>query len=339
VQLEHAALALDAPTAARVLPALAWLRERSAADVPDSSVVHDFLTSELPRRRPAGPAGSHDLHETAWALADLFEAVGLAEQAALCRSRPVHEELAVWEWTRSFGSTPTAFWVPALQALRLSTEVPARASLSLASARALLQEVGDGLTLAPDGLLPVARVRALDDRFRWTDEFPWMRATDEVAVAPLRLIREHLVAQRLLVVDGRRLLRSRAGEAGARSTALLWQAVVDPAPRWSGEFERDVLGVVAASVLRSSDFALGRVAEEVTHVLVGKWRSSPGSPDRVFDGAGPVAQAWYQLGVPLSWWDTGRGPADRRPNALGRAAAVAVLRAVAGPSPAAVQRP
>ena len=338
MQLEQAALRLDEETAARVRPAVAWLRERSVTDVPDLSVVGDYLGTELLRQRSDGPAGSHDLHETAWALADLFTAVGLVEQAALCRSRSVHELLAVGEWTRSFRSTPSAFWLPALQAMRHGVAVPPRASLSLASARALLLKVGDGLTLAPDGLLPVATVRALDDRFRWTDEFPWMQATDEIAVAPLRLIREHLVAQRLLVTDGRRLVRSPAGVASSNDTALLWRTVVDPAPRWSSEFERDALGVVAASVLRSSDFALGRVAEELTHVLLGKWRPRPGSPDRLFDGAAPVAQAWYQLGVPLSWWDTGRGPADRRPNPLGRAAAVAVLRSVAGRSPTAEPR-
>ena len=35
-------------------------------------------------------------------------------------------------------------------------------------------------------------VLALDDRFRWTEEFPWMRASDEVDVPPLRFLHEHL---------------------------------------------------------------------------------------------------------------------------------------------------
>ena len=47
----------------------------------------------------------------------------------------------------------------------------------------------------------------------------------------------------------------------------------------------------------------------------------------MYDGASLVVQGWYQLGVPLGWWDTGRGPADRRPNAFGAAAARAVFRA------------
>jgi len=38
--------------------------------------------------------------------------------------------------------------------------------------------------------------------------------------------------------------------------------------------------------------------------------------------------------VPLGWWDTGHGPADRRPNANGRAAAAALLRTVRAPTSA-----
>jgi hypothetical protein len=106
-------------------------------------------------------------------------------------------------------------------------------------------------------------------------------------------------------------------------------------PRWAQEFERDALGVLAAAVLRSADFTLGRVAEQMTHVLAGRWRAvAPAHLGSVFDGASAIAQGWYQLGVPLGWWDTGRGPADRRPNAFGRSAAVAVVRAVSRASAA-----
>jgi hypothetical protein len=91
---------------------------------------------------------------------------------------------------------------------------------------------------------------------------------------------------------------------------------------------------MAASLLRTPDFTLGRVAEEMAQVLTGKWRptrsvDSLEGGGSVFDGASLVAQAWYQLGVPLGWWDNGHGPADRRPNAWGRAAAAAVFGSVA----------
>jgi DivIVA domain-containing protein len=75
------------------------------------------------------------------------------------------------------------------------------------------------------------------------------------------------------------------------------------------------------------DRVLSRVAEELSHVLAAKW--STATDRSVFDRASLVVQGWYQIGVPLGWWDSGRGPADRRPNAFGRAAAGAVLRAVA----------
>jgi len=103
---------------------------------------------------------------------------------------------------------------------------------------------------------------------------------------------------------------------------------VDPRPRWAREFELDTLGVLAAELLRTGTFTPGRTTEEITPVLAAKWR--PARPDgrgSVYDGASLVVQGWYQLGVPLGWWDTGRGPADRRPNAFGAAAARAVFRA------------
>jgi hypothetical protein len=326
--MDEAALAVGEATARRLRPALSWLREHDAAGEPAAVLVRDYLTRVLPR---SGLGDDREQHEVAWALGDLFEQAGLPEQAAVCRSASVHEALAVGRWVRSFADVPPPFWEPVLAAVGRDRGVPPRAALSLSSAHALLQLVGEGLTLTPAGQLPADAVRALDDRFRWTEEFPWMRVTQEADVAPLRLLRAHLVAQRLLVEDGSRLTRSEAGTACTRDTARLWWAVVDPSPRWSQEFERDALGVMAASVLRSADFTLGRIAEEMTHVLAARWRAvSPAHRGSVFDGASAVAQGWYQLGVPLGWWDTGRGPADRRPNAFGRAAAVTVFRAVAG---------
>jgi hypothetical protein len=327
--VEHAVLSLDAATAAHVRPALAWLLTRSASDTPGPAVVREFLVRELPLRWGGGDVGEQ--HELAWALGDLFERAQLPEQAALCRSGSTHDTLAVWAWTRSFTDVPAEFWQAALRALEHRVDVPPRAALALSSARALLEVVGDGLTLTSAGQLPLATVLALDDRFRWTEAFPWMRVAEEADIAPLRLLHEHLVAQRLLQRDGSRLTRSPSGVACTRSTAALWRALVDPSPRWSREFERDALGVMAASVLRAEDFALGRIGEEMTHVLASKWRPVRNvHRGRLFDGAAAVAQEWYQLGVPLGWWDTGHGPADRRPNVFGHAATVSVFRSVGG---------
>jgi hypothetical protein len=318
---------LDGATRARVRPALAWLRTQGASEVPDLPLVRRFLVAELPVRW----AGEREQHEVAWALGDLFAGAGLPEQAALCRAVETHERLARGRWMASFGEVPPGFWTAALTALEGRAGVPARAALSLSSASALLEAVGGGLPLTATGELPPETVRALDDRFRWTEAFPWMPSAGEADIAPLRFLREHLVAQRLLTQEGGRLVLSELGRGCAGSTPRLWRAVVDPAPRWSGAFDRDALGVLAAVVLRSEDFALGRVAEQLARVLAAKWR--PAREGSLFDGASSTAQAWYQLGVPLGWWDTGRGPADRRPSPFGRAAAVAVLRSVAGPRP------
>lgn len=326
---------LDQATGDRVRPVLSWLRGRDASGVPGVDLVREFLTHELPR----GSYGDgREQHEVAWALGDLFAHAGLPDQAAECRSADTHERLVVRRWVASFSDVPAPFWEPALAALARPAgrrgSVPARAALSVSSARALLQRVGSGLDLTASGQLPPETVHGLDDRFRWTEEFPWMRVDQEADLPPLRLLRAHLVAQHLLVEQGSRLTRSPRGVTCTADTPALWRALVDPSPRWSQPFERDALGVLAASVLRSADFTLGRIAEEMTHVLAARWRAvSPSLRGSVFDGAAAVAQGWYQVGVPLGWWDTGRGPADRRPNPFGRAAAVAVLRAVSHPVP------
>ncbi len=331
--VEHALLSLDEATVRRVRPVLGWLRSHHVAGASEASLLRRFLSTDL----PAGwTADEREQHEVAWALGDLYAQAGRPELAALCRAAATHATLAVWHWTRSFTGVRPEFWQPALDTLgapdTASGPVPARFVLSLGSARALLETVGDGLRVTDEGRLLPATVLALDDRFRWTEEFPWMRAVDEVDVPPLRFLHEHLLAQRLLVRNEGRVRRTEAGVACTRDTARLWRAMVAPSPRWTREFERDALGVMAASVLRSADFTLGRIGEEMTQVLAGKWRpADAGRSSSIFDGASAVALTWYQLGVPLGWWDTGRGPADRRPNAFGRAAAAAMFRAVAGP--------
>ena len=324
-KVEDAVARLDDVTATRVRPAVTWLRRHGDPADPEPALVRRYLTQGL-TAQPGADVREH--HEVAWALGDLFEQAGRGDLAALCRSPATHESMAVGAWVASFPAVPAQFWQAALSAVERTASVPRRAALSLASARALLTVVGDGLTLE-GGRLPLSTVTALDDRFRWTEEFPWMRVAGEDDIAPLRILRDHLLAQGLLRLDGDRLSRSELGRSAADDTVRLWRAVVEPVPRWAHAFEQDALGVMAASVLRSAEFSLGRIGEEMTHVLAERWR--PAARDEhggLFDAAAALAQSWYRLGVPLGWWDTGRGPADRRPNGFGRAAAVTVLRAV-----------
>ena len=69
-----------------------------------------YLWHDLPAQ---APAAQHEHHEAAWALGELFDAAGRAEEAALCRSSTTHEILSVWRWTQSFPDVPAAFWEPA----------------------------------------------------------------------------------------------------------------------------------------------------------------------------------------------------------------------------------
>ncbi len=166
----------------------------------DPESLRQFLWRELPARPGADPRGAH---EVAWELGERFAVAGLDRQAALCRSTTTHEILAVWRWTRSFPDVPDAFWAPARDTLGPRPGPPPRAALGLASARGLLEAVGDGVALTAAGHLPDDTVRALDDRFRWTEEFPWMRAGTEADIPPLRFLHDHLAAQGLLARDGR----------------------------------------------------------------------------------------------------------------------------------------
>lgn len=337
-RLERALLTLDAATQAQVRPALAWMRaEAGGRDASDLEPLRRFLWREL----PVAPHGDdREPHEVAWALGELFEQAGLPAGAALCRAATTHEIIAVGRWTRSFPQVPAQFWRPALAGLGPRPGPPPRVRMTLAGVRALMETVGDGLELTAAGRLPPESVRALDDRFRWTDEFPWMQPSAEEDIAPLRFLHDHLTAQRLLVRDGGVERVGEAGRAALADTDRLWWAVVDPAPRWTQEFDRDVLGVMAAALLRTGSFSAGRMTEEVTHVLAAKWRPArPARQDSVFDGASLVVQEWYRLGVPLGWWDTGRGPADRHPNVFGAAAAAAVFRSVGAPRGPAGERP
>jgi hypothetical protein len=320
--VDRALRALDGATAALARGALTGMRHGGSGSDPDVARVRTYLRDEL----PAAAAG-RDRHETAWALGDLFEAAGLVEQAALCRAPDTHAILAVWRWADTFRDVPPAFWRPSVARLDTPAGAPPRVELSLAGVRALLEVVGTGgLTLVGTGELPTAEVVALDDRFRWTEQFPWMHRTGERGIPPLRFLHEHLTAQGLLEHRDGRVLLTASGAAALRDVELLWQVVVDPSPRWSHEFERDTLGLMAASLLRSGEFRPDRVTEEVAAPLARKWR--PADEGVLFDGASLVVHAWYRLGVPLGWWDTGRGPADRHANGFGSAAATAVFRSM-----------
>jgi hypothetical protein len=72
----------------RILPDGALLTTLSQAE------LQEFLWYQLPLK---SPAGTRELHEIAWSLADLFTVAGLERYAALCRAPQTHRLLDAWQ--------------------------------------------------------------------------------------------------------------------------------------------------------------------------------------------------------------------------------------------------
>ncbi|MGZ4438307.1 MAG: hypothetical protein ACXVW6_11730, partial [Nocardioidaceae bacterium] len=236
---------------------------------------------------------------------------------------------AVWRersahWRASFADVPRGFWDRVMPTVHITPPVPDRVALSVAPAVALLGVVGDGLDLDDDARLPTAAVRALDERFGWSQRYslpaPW-RETD---LQPLLLVDEHLRRQRLLTRRGSRLSVSVAGRRAAGDPAALWSALVAPVPRWQDGVEHDALAVLAAAVLGQERHTADSVVAAATAVLAGKWEPTAGASLR--EAVASVWSGWYRLGIPLGWWEERRGPV--RPTHYGRAANASVFRAV-----------
>jgi hypothetical protein len=229
-------------------------------------------------------------------------------------------------WISSFRDVPAAFWERALREVESAPEVPARVHLSLAPAVALLQAVGDGLTLTEAGYLPPKLAIGLDDRFGWSEDYALSRPRGEADVRQLAFLHAHLRAQRLLTRRGRRLTVSAIGRRALAEEAALWAAVVAPGPRWRPGFEQDALAVMAVVLLCNDRLTSDQLLEEISAVLARKWRPTSGAS--LDDGVHVLHVEWLRLGLALGWWQD-RRRLTRRLSELGRAAAAGVFRAVA----------
>jgi hypothetical protein len=239
---------------------------------------------------------------------------------------------AVWQeradsWRDSFRGVPAAFWDRSQPAIESTPAVPAGVELAVAPALALLEEVGEGVTLTEAGYLPPRLALALDERFGWSQDYPLGRPRGEADLPQLRFLDDHLRVQRLLTRRGKRLSVSAAGHRAMTDPSRLWAAVVAPAPRWRPGFEQDALAVLAACLLRGDRLTADLVHEEMTFVLGGKWRPADGSP--VDDDVRRVEIGWRRLGLALGWWEERRRGPELRLSAFGRAAAASVFRTVA----------
>lgn len=233
-------------------------------------------------------------------------------------------------WRSSFRGVPEAFWARAMPAVESAPDVPARVELSLAPAMALLEAVGEGVTLTGAGYLPTSLALALDERFAWSQDYALGRPRGEADVHQLRFLHEHLRAQRLLTRRGRRLTVSASGRTAMADAGLLWAAVVSPAPRWGAGFEQDALAVLALSLLGGGHLT-DDVRDEMSHVLSRKWRPKDGGP--IDDDVWWIETGWYRVGMALGWWQDRRRSLELRLSDFGRVAAACVFRAVAtGPT-------
>ncbi len=223
-------------------------------------------------------------------------------------------------WARHLAGGDPGWLTSVLPAVLREPEDTSAPALSLVPARALLEAAWDGVRLTEGGELPEATVAALDDRFAWSDDRPRSRlARVESRLPPLLFLRQHLQAQRLLVVRHDRLEVTATGRRCLADPVLLWQAVTDPAPRWGDGFDADALAVMAALLLRSPAVSREDLVDEAAAVL--------GGAAAAVDW---VRVEWYRVGVPLGWWERSRGRwLGLRLSRLGRAAATQTFWSVA----------
>ncbi|MGZ4427311.1 MAG: hypothetical protein ACXVXC_10820 [Nocardioidaceae bacterium] len=289
---------------------------------------HVLVGSEVPRT---------EQHEIVWALGDFFAAADLPALARLCRDQATHERIAAPQPSATRHQRATTWWqglhrgseelrAEVLSVLQKEPQAPARLELALTPVRALLDAVGEGITLTGAGYLPPKLALALDNRFGWSDEYALGRPRGETDLPALQFLDQHLREQQLLLASGRTLTAA----ASSPDASALWQAVVAPGPRWHPGFEQDALAVMAATLLRSPEITRAQLRDEMAYLLSEKWRSTG---DRtVDDGVRGVELAWFRVGVTLGWWDRGGGlwSAKVQLSSFGRAAAASVFWAVAG---------
>jgi len=341
---------LDPESADLAESALRYLLGEEEARVPVEHLSRLELQSYLWVTLPAqhGHLG-RATHEVAWALGDALERLGAESLAVLCRDRRTHEILAAWQrdpaegerlsneafaasglltdvrreralaWAAGFPGGP--HWVSdVLPVLEAEAEVPENVELSLAPARALMEAVGDGLTLTGAGYLPTSVAIALNDHFRWSDRVG-ITPKKEGDVPPLRFLREHLMAQQLLTVRRGLITVSTRGRDALSDPAVFWAAVTETAPRWD-DFEQEVLAVAAVLLVGSPD--VEHLSAEITARLADRWLANDLERDVNW-----VFLDWYRVGLSLGWWDAKRGRWLDRLSPRGVAAAARAFWAVA----------
>lgn len=234
------------------------------------------------------------------------------------------ERIGIWLVPLEHGQRQ--LWQSVVPQVLAADPAPPGMELSLAPAAAVLEAVGEGVTLTSSGYLPAKLAIALDDRFRWSEEMIGSAPRGESDVPTLMFLDDHLRDKRLLTRRGRKLTVSAEGRRCLADPARFWSVLTGVSTRQKG-FEADALAVMAAVLLAGEPVTREQLDEQVASVLAGKWRAPDGvavSADDVYW----IGVDWYRRGRALGWWSEGRR-LRLELSRIGRAAAANLFRSVA----------
>ena len=203
---------------------------------------------------------------------------------------------------------------------------------SLAPARALLEAVGDGVTLTQAGYLPKALAVELNDRFRWYD-LPGYKVNSEADVADLRWLHGLLRKAKLLTKRGRLLSVSALGRRCLADDDALFRLLAVQA--LAGADADADLARLTAGVLLVADQPMTReqVADAIRPTVDETWRSRDGHSIG-YEELVWCAQDWRAYGRIFGWVrELGKfSEQGDELTSIGRVAAIIGLRAeAAGP--------
>jgi len=201
---------------------------------------------------------------------------------------------------------------------------------SLAPARALLEAIGDGVTLTQAGYLPKVLAVELNDRFGWDEGFPQQKVKSESDVPQLLWLHGLLRTARLVTKRGKRLSVSAEGKRCLADDNRLFRHLAVYALA-GDDVEADLARLVAA-VLLTADQPLSReqIADAIRPTVDETWRTKDGrrmgTEELVWS-----ARDWRIPARTLGWLrEVGEFPSEAEElTAIGRVAVTVGLRAIA----------
>ncbi len=149
------------------------------------------------------------------------------------------------------------------------------AARSLVPVRALLEGIGDGVTLTQAGYLPKALVVELNDRFKWYDLYGF-KTRSEADVYQLAELHALLRKARVLTKRGRKLTISGTARRWLDDDARLFRVLAEQAMS-GADFDADVAAAYGAVLLtRAETVPETEVHRSVFNVVADRWRTTAG---------------------------------------------------------------